>query len=90
MPILNNEVVNIGDKVYDVAKGYGSVVSTQFNEIQVRFNDGQRITYDSVGKYAGVKRLYWHNPVVIEPTKDNKLWGTLVNCLKSIHQHLST
>lgn len=88
MPMLNNENVLVNDRVYDLTQGYGTVVDTAFNEIAVRFDNGTRIAFDSTGHYAGTRRLYWHNPVVIEPTKDNALWEMLKACLSSIHSYV--
>lgn len=90
MAMINNENVSVNNVVYDITQGYGTVVDTTFNDITVRFNNGIRITYDKNGYYGGIRRLYWHNPIVIEPTKDNKLWDTLVGCLKEIHTFLSS
>lgn len=88
MPMINNENVTANDRVYDIVQGYGTVLDTTFNEIAVRFDNGIRIAFDKNGSYAGVRRLYWHNPVVIEPTKDNALWETLKACLLSIHGYI--
>ena len=88
MPTLNNENVLIGDRIYDIARGTGQVVDTSFGDIVVRFDDGIRITFDKNGNYGGVRRLYWHNPIVIEPTKENTKWSTLVDCIKSIANYL--
>lgn len=88
MAKINGENVATGDKVYDVAQGYGVVVSTMFNTIQVHFNTNVRITFDSEGNYGGVRRLYWHNPVVIEPSKNAAVWETLSTIMASIYKLL--
>lgn len=88
MASINNENVSVGDRVYDVTQGMGEVVDTTFNEIAVRFDNGVRIAFDNKGYYAGVRRLYWHNPIVVEPPKDNRLWAVLVACITPIYQHL--
>lgn len=87
-PKLNGESVAIGDVVYDVIQGYGTVLDTTFNEIAVRFHNGIRITFDPEGRYAGVRRLYWHDPVLIEPAKDKKLWGSLQGILLIVYDYL--
>lgn len=88
MATISNENVTTGDRIYDIVQGYGQVVDTAFGDIVVRFDSGIRITFDSTGSYGGVRRIYWHNPVVVEPTKDNKKWSTLRTCLLSIHSYL--
>lgn len=88
MATLNNENVTINDRVFDVAQGVGTVLDTSFNEITVRFDNGVRISYDSTGHYGGVRRLYWHNPVVLDPPKNIRLWDTLIACIKPTYAYL--
>lgn len=88
MATINGENVSVGDKVYDVTQGYGDVISTMYDNIQVHFKTGVRISFDSTGHYAGVRRLYWHNPVVIEPSKDNHLWQSLANIMSTVYNLL--
>lgn len=88
MVMISNENAVVGDRVYDIVQGYGQIVDTAFGDIVVRFDNGIRITFDKDGNYGGVRRLYWHNPIVIEPTKDNRLWQTIRDCLLSIHSYL--
>ena len=88
MVMISGENAVIGDRVYDVVHGYGQIVDTAFNDITVRFDNGIRITFDATGSYGGVRRLYWHNPIVVEPSKDNKLWQTMRECLLSIYGYL--
>lgn len=88
MVMISNENAVVGDRVYDIVQGYGQIVDTAFGDIVVRFDNGIRITFDKTGSYGGVRRLYWHNPIVVEPTKDNKLWQTMRDCLLSIHSYL--
>ena len=89
MPLLNNEPVMENDKVYDLVLGYGTVVSLRFGEIHVRFASGIRITYDGTGHYGGVRRLYWHNPVVVEPPKSQRGWDALTGCIAAIKTFLN-
>ena len=88
MSSISKENVAVGDRVYDLTQGVGTVLDTTFNDISVRFDNGVRITFDHTGNYGGVRRLYWHNPIVVEPPKDNKLWTTLVACVTPIFTHL--
>ena len=88
MVMISNENAVVGDRVYDIVQGYGQIVDTAFDDIAVRFDNGIRITFDKDGNYGGVRRLYWHNPIVVEPTKNNKLWQTMRDCLLSIHSYL--
>ena len=68
--------VEPGDPVYDLFFGDGMVKSlTADDRAVVQF--GQRVfTYDSrgVGQH-GRRSLYWHNPIVLVPMKDDKGWS---------------
>lgn len=88
MAMISNENAEIGDRVYDVVQGYGRIVDTAFGDIVVRFDSGVRVAFDKTGSYNGVRRLFWHDPIVVEPTKDNKHWQTMRECLLSVHRHL--
>lgn len=90
MALINNESVRVGDRVYDIVHGYGQVLDTSFNNIVVRFDGGIRVAYDKYGYYGGKRRLYWHNPIVVEPTKDDKLWQVMHECLLSIQRYLES
>lgn len=89
MPLISNENVSVGDRVYDLTQGYGNVIDLTFGDITVRFDNGVRITFDKTGSYAGIRRLYWHNPIVVEPPKSGTLWGTLKTCLLAINRYLN-
>lgn len=88
MATLNNENVSINNRVYDLTQGWGVVIDTTFNDITVRFENGVRISFDSTGHYGGIRRLFWHNPIVIDPPKNNKLWKTLQDCIISVYNYL--
>lgn len=88
MVMISSENVSVGDKLYDIVYGYGEVTSLQYGDITVLFNKKQRIVFDHSGSLGGVRRLYWHNPVVVEPPKNSSLWGVLVACIKPIYEHL--
>lgn len=88
MVMISNENAVVGDRVYDIVQGYGQIVDTAFGDIAVRFDNGIRITFDKDGNYGGVRRLYWHNPIVIEPPKSRAMWDTLEMCLNAIHSYI--
>lgn len=88
MVMISNENAIVGDRVYDIVQGYGQIVDTTFGDITVRFDNGIRITFDKDGNYGGVRRLYWHNPIVIEPPKSLEMWDTLEMCINAIHGYL--
>lgn len=88
MPLINNEIVKIDDRVVDIALGYGTVVAVSLNDITVKLDNGSRIVYDKEGKYGGIQRLYWHYPVVISPPRDSAKWQTLSACIHEVAKFL--
>ena len=76
MAQLDNDVVALGDTVHDVVLGVGRV-----SEI---FPDGRfmvsfptrRVAYTGTGrsKLNRGRTLYWHDPIVAIPTKNDSRW----------------
>lgn len=89
MSKLSKEQVHTNDRVYDLVQGYGTVIDTAFDEITVKFDNGIRISYNPKGHYGGVKRLFWHSPVVVEPPKNIEKWEALKKCLTPIYELLN-
>ena len=75
MPKINNETVAMGDKLYDLVNGVGKVVSISENAIEIKFDNGRRITFNQYGMLNGIRRLYWHNPIIAEPPKRLEEWN---------------
>lgn len=74
MPKLNNEVVSVNDTVYDVSNGSGTVTAVTEKTIEVLFANGRRITFNQHGSINGIRRLFWHNPIFLDPPKDFSMW----------------
>ena len=75
---LDGYDVNIGDKVFDVAHGIGDVMEMLVEDrFRVRFATGQYFAYDSTGTTKRYPRrtLYWHDPVISLPHKDDTKWS---------------
>lgn len=73
---MDNDPVQIGDKMYDVQFGAGEVVELKVaDRFRVRFAKGT-YTYEGTGIRvdASVRTLYWHNPIVVLPAKDDIRW----------------
>jgi hypothetical protein len=69
--MLENEIVNVGDFVYDLILRTGRVTGiTPQGSIEAVFG-ARTVTYSAGGFLAGAKRLYWHDPVLIVPKKDD-------------------
>lgn len=74
MPTINKEIVKMNDIVYDIANGRGKVVALTDSTIEVKFDDGRRISFSPEGYLYGVRRLFWHDPLVLDPPKSLNEW----------------
>lgn len=84
MATLNGEPVSVNDRVYDISKGGGIVIELAYGEIRVQLDDGSQTHYDSEGNQNGKRFLYWHNPVVIDPPRNETKWVLLKSILETI------
>lgn len=86
MPILNNEVVQLGDNLYDLSNGRGIVVSLSEETIEVLFDNGRRISFNKYGQLDGVRRLFWQYPIIIDPPKSLPQWEKIVNVITAVYR----
>jgi hypothetical protein len=76
---LHDDLVALGDRVYDVSvgRGYGQVILIEPDgHMQVRF-DRYAVNYDSMGIQQGKTdtTLFWSKPLMIKPRKQEAHWG---------------
>lgn len=80
---LDGELVVVGDRVYDMVWGPGVVAQLQLSgNFVVRFAGTRTSTYTSAGvntRYPG-RTLYWRDPIIVTPVKDEARW-TLIQQL---------
>jgi hypothetical protein len=78
---MDGSPVRNGDTVYDVVYGAGQVVELLVDgRFVVALSGGaRRITFTGLGfsKFSRARTLYWHNPVIITPSKDDSDWHRL-------------
>ena len=86
MPIINEEVVSLGDFLYDLSNGRGIVVGLTEERIEVLFDNGRRITFNQYGQLDGIRRLFWQYPVIIDPPKSLPKWEKIVNCIVAVYK----
>lgn len=65
----------VGDKVYDLFFGYGHVKSFTGDDKAVVSFGARAFAYtsDGIGQH-GRRSLYWHNPILTVPMKDDAKW----------------
>lgn len=81
---LDGAVINIGDRVYDIANGYGSVSDINDRFFTVQFLNRRRLTFKDNGMLNEVRRVFWHNPLVIAPPKSEARWNNFKSLIVSI------
>lgn len=88
--VLDGDKVAAGDSVYDVAMAESGTVArvTTRGDIEVRFSRGRIARYGPNGMFAGVKRLYWHNPVIEIPRKNDRRVRLVAALLTTLRTHL--
>lgn len=73
---LDNCEVLIGDRVFDTIFGAGTV--DRITEDEGKFwvlIANRNECYDSKGNGRfGVRTLYWRDPIIVAPSKDEKTW----------------
>lgn len=74
--MIDGYEVNIGDNVYVSGIGTGTVISVNPDGgFSVRTGSG--ITYYRDGGFIGnIRKVYWADPIIINPPKDAQLWNT--------------
>lgn len=81
MHTLDGSEVNIGDRVFAVGYGSGSVTELLTdNKFRVYFAISQRtVTFDSNGVMARMqaRSLFWRDPVLVPPMKDEVMWNRI-------------
>lgn len=66
---MDGAAVELKDSVYDVLLGTGIVTSLNDDGSFVVSFGVRHVTYQPDGSMAGVKRLYWRDPVMYVPEK---------------------
>lgn len=92
---LDGSSIVEGDVVYDILYGPGTVVQIlPADRCLVRFAaaGGQKsISYSSggVSPRFPARTLYWHNPVIVIPSKREARWGSLRAAMTALRDALA-
>lgn len=88
MVVMDNHGVAVGDKVYDVRYGAGKVAGTDptTNSIMVDFESPKtQLVFSNTGRHGSNRRsLFWHNPIVAPPPKDEWRWVEVTHLMKDV------
>jgi hypothetical protein len=76
--MLDGFAVDVGNIVWDILMGQaGQVAAVSPTSVTVDFGGGRTLTYFGNGEVAGRRRLYWRNPVLTLPEKNDSQWQLL-------------
>jgi len=83
---LDGSVVKVGDRVHVLGRGEGKVTEAVSTSCVVTQPNGVFFRYSDNGVQNGSthRTLYWRDPVVIAPLKDEEGWNKLVIAMREI------
>lgn len=89
--MINGKEPSVGATVYDIQKGTGKIIQVEPDlSFVVDFGGGSNLRFSSGGYVGNSRRVYWNNPVVVEPSANDETWATFVTISKAIYQLLQT
>lgn len=75
-----------GKQVYDIMSGYGRIISVEPDEsFVVEFSKKSKLRFSSGGYLGNQRRIYWDNPIVVEPTATDKNWQVFLSVARQIY-----
>lgn len=89
MLLLDDTELTLRDRVYDLTNGYGEVTDVTSHGFTILFTNRRRITFDVGGYLQGVRRVFWHDPLILAPPKDATEWQHLIRIVVSVHGLIS-
>ena len=85
--MINRTAPVVGKQVYDMNLGYGKIISVEPDlSFVVDFGAGRRQRFSTGGFVGNIRRVYWENPVVVEPMADDTSWQTFVSVARQMYQ----
>ncbi|HGB9753262.1 hypothetical protein [Escherichia coli] len=87
--MINGVAPYVGARVYDIQQGFGTITQVEPDMSFVVDLGGGRVLRYSQGGYVGnSRRVYWKNPIIVEPVDDDRTWDTFVTVAKSVRAML--
>lgn len=81
---LDDTELALSDRVYDLVNGYGDITDISNQGFTVTFYNRRRITFEVDGTIGGVRRVFWHDPLILAPPKDAAEWQHLIRLVVSV------
>ena len=87
--VIDREEVFSGDSVYDLVHGNGTVTQVTGTSFSVSYS-GKIYNYTTGGFYNGFprQRVFWANPIVGHPTKNDTIWTIVSNMVTALLSEL--
>ena len=82
---LDGSPVKAGDLLHHMSLGQVSVTSVDEATATVKAFSGQTFIVDSAGRVNGRELVFWHDPVVIRPPKDDAAFRALLPIFSQLH-----
>lgn len=87
--MMDGQQVLINDSVHVLGVGDGVVNSVSADgSFSVRVGGGSTFRCRADGYVGNVRKVFWHNPMVIVPPKNLKLWLNFTRMATTNYQHL--
>ena len=81
---LDGTELKLHDRVYDLMNGYGDVTETTNSGFTVTFYNRRRLTFEVGGTIGDIRRVFWHDPLILAPPKDATEWQHLIRIVVSV------
>jgi hypothetical protein len=89
--VINGTAPKIGAQVYDILLGYGKIQSVEPDmSFVVTFSGGRQSRYSKGGYIGTSRRVYWDNPIIVEPACEDPVWGTFTDMGSKMYALLNT
>lgn len=83
--MINGYVVEVKDRVFDITKGWGTVYAVgEDQSFDVDYGGGSKQHFSTGGFFGTYRRIYWDNPIIIDPPKKASWWEQFVKLVKQI------
>lgn len=87
--MINGSPVNIGDAVYVLGIGSGTVTAIQ-NDGGFTVKTGSGSAHYRDGGYIGnQRRVYWTDPFILDPPKNRRLWRAFVKVVLMLYSQFT-
>lgn len=86
--MLDGYTIEVGNLLWDLLlEQFGTVTNVVGQETTVDFGGGRVLRYGANGTYSGARRLYWLNPILTLPQKNDSQWSLIQAVVDTIRSN---